>query len=125
MHIQQETSENHAIRSYTNESITIGNTLYQNSIIISKQTLVTDWTVQDLNELTEEALAPIIKFVPEVIIIGHQGLINTIPISVVEYLSKKRIGVECMQIGAACRTYNVLINEQRKVIAAFILKHTS
>lgn len=122
MHIQQETHENHAIRSYTNESITIDNILYQNSIIISKQALVTDWPVKDLNELTEETLVPIIKLLPEVIIIGHQGRINTIPISVVEYLSKKRIGVESMQIGAACRTFNVLINEHRKVIAAFIMK---
>jgi uncharacterized protein len=33
----------------------------------------------------------------------------------------RKIGLEVMEIGAACRTYNVLISEERKVLAAVLL----
>ena len=39
-------------------------------------------------------------------------------------LSQQRIGIECMSIGAACRTYNILLSEHRAVVAGFIFKNS-
>ena len=39
---------------------------------------------------------------------------------VMHYLSKQRIGIECMSIGAASRTFNVLLGEGRRVVAGII-----
>ena len=35
--------------------------------------------------------------------------------------SARRIGIEIMEVGAACRTYNVLVGEERKVVGAILL----
>ncbi|HAU0934786.1 TPA: hypothetical protein JBH70_12550, partial [Legionella pneumophila] len=54
------------------------------------------------------------------IIIGHLQTGKTLPVTLISQLSQKRIGIECMSIGAACRTYNVLLSEHRAVVAGFI-----
>jgi uncharacterized protein len=121
MHIQLEAPDNNAIRSYTDSEITIGTTVYQQSVIISKDIIISRWPVRSVHEINEKNLAPLLKLEPEVIILGHQQSGVYIPAPIMQYLSKQRIGIECMSIGAASRTFNVLLSEQRSVIAAIIL----
>ncbi len=121
MHIQLEAPDNNAIRSYTDSEITIGTTVYQQSVVISKDTIISEWPVRSVHELNENNLASIIEFNPEVIIVGHQLSGVYVPANVTQYLSKQRIGIECMSIGAASRTFNVLLSEQRRVVAVIIL----
>lgn len=121
MHIQLEAPDKNGIRSYTDAEITVGSAVYQQSIIIGKDTIVSEWPVHSVQELNETNLAPILALEPEVIIVGHQQSGVYIPALVMQYLSKQRIGIECMSIGAASRTFNVLLSEHRNVVAAIIL----
>lgn len=120
MHIQLETPDNNTIRSYSNTEITVGSRVYQGSIIISKSEVISSWPIDAVQKLTEITLMPAIKFEPDIIIIGHQQPGAHIPIPLLEYLSKQRIGIECMSIGAASRTFNLLLNEGRKVVIGII-----
>lgn len=120
MHIQLEAPDKNAIRSYTDAEITIDATVYQQSVIISRDTIISEWPVHFVQELNEKNLEDLLKLEPEVIIVGHQQSGVYIPIPVMQYLSKQRIGIECMSIGAASRTFNVLLSEQRSVVAAII-----
>jgi uncharacterized protein len=120
MQIQLETSDNITIQSYGDDHITIENTEYKQSVIVSAQTIIPHWSIQSIQSLTESSVEPFLELKPDVIIIGHQGSMASFPLSIAAYLSSKRIGIECMSIGAACRTFNVLVSEQRAVVAGFI-----
>lgn len=120
MHIQLETSNTLTIQSYGDDYVTIKNTDYKQSVIVSAQTILPHWPIQSVQSLTESSLEPFLELKPDVIILGHQGPMSSFPMSIAAYLSSKRIGIECMTIGAACRTFNVLISEQRIVVAGFI-----
>ena len=110
MHIQRETPDDNAIRSYSNEKIIVGDTEYTSSIILSRQRIIASWDLYSAQDLNEKNLEPLLQLEPEIIIIGHQQAGIYIPITVMEYLSKRRIGIECMSIGSASRTFNVLLS---------------
>ena len=78
------------------------------------------WPVCRIQELNESNLADILQFNPEIILLGHGQPGVLAPMDVHQALSKSRIGMECMSIGAACRTFNVLLNEQRDVVLILI-----
>lgn len=120
MHIQLETSNAITIQSYGDDYITVNNTNYKQSIIISAQLIIPQWSIHSLQDLNESSLEPLLELKPDVIILGHQGPMSPVPIKIAAYLSSKRMGIECMSIGSACRTFNVLISEQRMVVAGFI-----
>ena len=122
MHIQLETPSKNTIRSYTSEHVTIDTHKFTQSVIIGKDTIVNKWPVYSLQELNETSLAPLLNLKPEIIIIGHQQSNAYLPITVIEYLSRLRIGIECMSLGAACRTFNLLLDEQRKVVVGIIFE---
>jgi uncharacterized protein len=120
MHIQLEASDNYSIRSYDDHCVNVQDSLYDHSLIISLQTLIPSWPIQSIDQLSEITIKPILDLDPEVIIIGHQqaGLFS--PMMLIPHLSKQRIGLEVMTIGAACRTFNILLSEKRKVVLGLI-----
>lgn len=72
-----------------------------------------DLQAQDLAALTTSGA--------ELVILGtgHQQVFP--PAAWLGLFAQQRIGLECMDTAAACRTYNILASEGRKVIAALIL----
>ena len=120
MHIQLEEADNNAIRSYKDAEIVVNSMVYHQSVVISRDTIIQDWSIHSVQELNEQNIEPIIKLDPEVIIVGQQQPGALIPLSVMQFLSKQRIGIECMSIGAASRTFNVLLSEHRRVVAVII-----
>lgn len=122
MHIQLEAHDNNSIRSYTNAEITVNNQVYKQSVIIGKNEIIADWPIHSVSELTLYNLESLLQLDPEIILIGHQESGIYVPMPIKEYLSQRRIGIECMSLGAACRTFNVLLSEHRKVVVAIIFK---
>lgn len=122
MHINLETNNPFSIQAYSDSNVQIHSVVYQHNLIVSKQGVISPWPVVDITALTEECLAEIIAQKPEVIIIGHESTGRFAPYSILQYLSQHRIGLECMSIGAACRTYNVLLSEYRHVVLGLIFK---
>lgn len=120
MHINLEAAENNAIQAYSDNEIQINSIVYERSLIVSKEEIITDLAIKDIQEIDDHYLQQLMKFKPEVIIIGHKNTGKFAPITVISQLSQQRIGIECMSIGAACRTYNILLGEQRAVVAGFI-----
>ena len=120
MHIQRETPENHAIRSYTNTEITVGHTVYTKNTLISREAIISPWPITSIQAFNDTHLEALLKLEPEIILIGHEQPGIQIPISVMQNLSKQRIGIECMSIGAASRTFNLLLSEGRKVVIGIL-----
>jgi uncharacterized protein len=121
MHISLETPEKHAISAYDEEQIQINSILYKKSFIVSRDVLITNSELSNIEAMTQSYLDSLIELNPEVIVIGHKNLGAFPPTNLLNQLVQKKIGFECMSLGAACRTYNILLGEDRHVVAGFIL----
>lgn len=121
MQINLEAKNQHSIQAYSENKIRVNDIDYSNSLLLNANGVIPNWPVHSIKELTMEALAPILDKKPEIIILGHAATSIQLPMAILEQLSKQRIGIECMSIGAASRTFNVLLSEHRAVAIAIIL----
>lgn len=124
MEIQLESAEPHTIRSYSDQHIRIGETTLHQSCVICKTSILADWPVHTANQLTLDDIEPLLITSPDIILIGHAGPSTVLP-ELASALSLRRIGLECMSIGSACRTFNILLGEQRAVVLGIVLAGTS
>ena len=122
MNINLEGKEISSIEAYSENEIRINSVVYHQNIIVSSQRVITDWSIKAINELTEDTLAPFVEQDPEIILIGHAPLNLFAPLATRQALAKKHIALECMSLGAACRTFNVLLSEGRNVILGIIFQ---
>ncbi len=90
------------------------------SFIIAPQQLQRDWAPQRFAELNEEHLNVIADFDPEVVLLGTGLSVRFPNPGWLRRFYQHGVGVEIMDNGAACRTYNILMAEGRNVVAGFI-----
>ncbi|WP_129778728.1 Mth938-like domain-containing protein [Peristeroidobacter soli] len=112
------------IRSYAPGEVRIGETVLQASCLVTADRLVSDWRPQTVAELSLEDLQAAIAMKPEVIIIGTGPKQEFPAPEVLGAVMSRGIGCEVMEIGAACRTYNILASEGRTVVAALLLRNS-
>ena len=120
MEIQLEAREPHTIQSYSDTAVTVNHEVYAENIILSRDMLITDWPVTQASELSTESLKPLLALKPEVIILGSHTPDALRRLDAIRQLCEQNIGVECMNIGAACRTFNVLLSEERSVVVGIV-----
>ena len=121
MQITQQRPEGiNLIRRYGADFIAIGENEIRESCIVSARTFA-PWAPRSVAELTAEHFLPLFSLNPEVVVLAT-GPRQVFPRAALraEFATRK-IGLEVMEIGAACRTYNVLVSEERKVLAAILL----
>ena len=104
------------VRSYTRGEVVVGNERMQAPFIVSAGQLIRDWPVRSVGELDLAALEPLLGLHPQVILIGADEGIGS-GAAWRSQLLARHVAVECMDLGAACRTYNVLAQEGRAVVA--------
>ncbi len=81
---------------------------------------VADWAAPDFAALDESHFAPLLALQPEVVVVGTGNRLQFPHPRLYRCLIEAHIGVECMDTAAACRTYNILVSEGRKVVAALL-----
>jgi len=122
MILTQDTNEaSFQIRAYQPGSITVNDSVYRHSLIISANQLIPDWPPQSLPELKPEHWASVLKLNPEVILLGTGQTFKLPHPSVLAPIYQQKIGVESMDTGAACRTFMALSAEGRRVAAALLI----
>jgi len=105
------------IRGYAQGEVRIGEQVARMPCIVSADQLILDWAVRDVATLTAADLAPIFELQPDVVLLGT-GPKQTFPASGVrQAFAVRKVGLEVMDLGAACRTYNILVQEERRVAA--------
>ncbi|KTD68129.1 MULTISPECIES: Mth938-like domain-containing protein [Legionella] len=122
MNINLESAEQHAVQAYSDNKIQINSIVYERSLIVSKTEIISDLSIKNIEEIDAHYMNLLTQFKPEIIIIGHEHTGKLLPLSILRQLTQQGIGIECMSVGSACRTYNVLLSEHRAVIAGFIFK---
>lgn len=109
-----------AITRHEDGRVWVGSTVYAHSVLVPWQGEVLDWGVADGGPLSEAHFERIAALRPEVVIIGSGARQRFLPSALLRPLMAARIGVETMDTAAACRTYNVLVHEGRRVLAALL-----
>jgi len=105
------------VRSYGNGEIIIGERAITRPLIITPTQLVPDWVATSLADLTEAQLEPLFAQAPDVVLLGAGETQMFASAAVRASFRARHMALECMTLGAACRTYNILASEQRRVAA--------
>ncbi len=112
----------HLIRGYSDTEIRIGERSVHGSCIVTADQLLTDWGPASFAEFGAAHLATLLALAPEVVILGTGMRQQFAPAALRDALAQRGVGLEAMQLGAACRTFNVLVQEERRVAAALFLR---
>ena len=109
------------VDAYSQGAVVISNVTYQSSLILSATDIINDWPPQTSAELTAQHLQQVISLDPEIMILGTGSKIVFPPDEVLQPVISNQIGYEIMDTGAACRSYNFLVAEGRRVVAALFM----
>ena len=105
------------VRRYDAGVIVIGEQRITRPCIVTPQQLLLDWGASSISELSEAQLEPLWTLRTDIVLLGA-GHTQEFPDAAIRALFRNRgIALECMNLGAACRTYNILANEARSVLA--------
>ncbi len=115
------TKQYQTVTGYDDSGVEINAERFNYSLIVMPETAPRAWNVPAFDDLTEEHFAAIGRDDPDVVILGTGERQRFVHPRLVGSLAERRIGVECMDSKAACRTYNILMGEGRKVTLALIL----
>ena len=118
---EEDPTEGYFITAYDETSIQINGKNFNSSVIIAPDALDFNWPPTSIDDLQSEHFSKIIEFKPELVLLGTGQKLTFPPVEIYAELIQLGIGVDVMDTGAACRTYNILMSEGRRVIAGLIL----
>ncbi|AMO99803.1 hypothetical protein CAter282_1933 [Collimonas arenae] len=114
------TQQYQTVTAYDDHGVEINATRYEHSLLVLPESAPVVWPVNGFDALTAEHFAHIDSTRPDVVILGTGLRQRFVHPKLTTVLTARRIGVECMDNQAACRTYNILMAEGRKVVLALI-----
>ena len=118
MQLTRDSNALHFIRAYEPGRVRIVDRWIAGNVIVGAEHIVEGWTSVAPGALTLADLAPALALEPTILLVGT-GLERTLPdVELMAALAARSIGLEIMSTPAACRTFNVLLGEQRRVVAA-------
>jgi uncharacterized protein len=105
---------------YGKEGFRVSGQLFSGAVLLLPDGAV-EWPVTSIVEVTEESLAPVTaRSDVEILLLGTGARMAPVPAALRQALRRHGIGLEPMDTGAACRTYSVLVSEDRRVAAALL-----
>ena len=110
------------VSAYGPDYIEINAQRYTQSLLLSPESPVIEWSCTRFEDIKTEDFEQIAKLDPAVVIFGSGQRIRFPQAALIAPLIARNIGLETMDLQAACRTYNVLMAEGRKVVAALLIK---
>ncbi len=106
------------IRGYAADEIVVGAQHLREPCVVAARTLVTDWVRGGPDSLSLQDLEVIWALAPQVVLLGTGARQRFAAAPIRREFQRRNIALEAMDLGAACRTYNVLVQEDRAVVAA-------
>jgi uncharacterized protein len=116
------TQQYQTVTGYFDGGVEINAAPFEYSLTLMPETPPRPWPVGSFEDLTEAHFEAIGLDSPDVVILGTGARQRFIHPRLIASLAGRRIGVECMDNQAACRTYNILMGEGRKVTLALIIE---
>jgi uncharacterized protein len=118
------TQQYQTVTAYDDSGVEINAVHFSHSLIVLPEVAPAAWPVDSFDKLSVEHFTQIDAAMPDVVILGTGKRQRFVHPALIAALTARRIGVECMDSQAACRTYNILMAEGRKVALALIIDAT-
>lgn len=109
------------VKGYGDGGFTIAGIRWEGSVLVLPDR-TQSWAPTELAQVTEDSLAPLLTLAekPRLLLLGCGPRMALVPPALRAALRGAGITLELMDTGGACRTFNVLVSEDRSVAAALI-----
>jgi uncharacterized protein len=101
--------------------VRVGAVEYRENIVLLPDAVVKGWAPSGFDALGEHDFARLLDYAPEVVLLGSGDVQRFPHPRLLARLTAAHVGVEVMDTGAACRTFNILVAEGRRVAAALTI----
>ncbi len=112
----------HVVQAVDAGGIVINETRHRHSLVVSAQQITPGWPVASANAIDEAACQAILAHDAEIVLIGTGARHVILAPRLHAWFAGRGMGLEIMDTAAACRTYNVLAGEARRVVAALVIE---
>lgn len=123
MKFSREMPAGHLITAHDPDRVCVDGQAYGRSLALCADKLLPDWSPKDPDQCLVDDFAPILEWSPEIILFGTGRCQRFPDIGVLSHFRAQGIGFEVMDTAAACRTYNLILGEGRRVAAALIIEN--
>ncbi len=111
----------YAIVAHENGAVVVSGERLTASCVVAPDRLIRDWAPRTLEQLAAEHLEQIAALEPELVLLGVGAQLRFPQPELLRQLHARGVGVEVMDNAAACRTYNLLMGDGRRVVAALLI----
>jgi uncharacterized protein len=114
--------EGNMFTGHGSDYVRLGVVDYRVNIVVTPERVISGWAGGGFEALCEADFAALIELEPEVVLLGTGASLRFPHPRLTRGLTDAGIGVEVMDTPAACRTFNILAAEGRKVAAAILVE---
>jgi uncharacterized protein len=125
MKLHPDASNAYSIQSYSDAGVVVNGKLQTGPFILCAVHGSQAWSPSTFEDITQAAFDEVLTLKPELLIFGSGQRLRFPAPKLLQGLMQQGIGVETMDSGAACRTFNVLAGEGRRVVLAFLPMRTA
>jgi uncharacterized protein len=118
MQLTRDDAAAHLIRAWEPGRVRVVDRWLAGNVIVGSERVIEGWTTIEPHRLTIAELEPALALAPTILVLGT-GTDGLLPdVELMAAVAARSVGLEIMNTPAACRTFNVLLQEQRRVVAA-------
>lgn len=117
---QSHTAGLNVFTAYGEGYVAVNNEKHHRNLILLPDTIIQDWSNATVETLAETDMQKLLELGTEIILLGTGNRLRFPSGALLRPFAPAGIGLEVMDLQAACRTYNILVAEGRKVAAALL-----
>lgn len=106
--------------AYGDNYVAVNNEKHEQNLILLPEKIIAGWSTASVETLTDTDMAKLLELGTEIILLGTGKRLRFPAGPLIRPFAPAGIGLEVMDIQAACRTYNILASEGRHVAAALL-----
>lgn len=121
MQLDLEKNSGIYIRSFSPGELRVNDQVINDPVILTPDEIIVDWSPPAIDALSITDFAAALAIAPEVVLFGTGTHQVFPPTTLMTDIMRQGTGFEVMATAAACRTFNVLASEGRRVTAALLI----
>lgn len=110
------------VTGYGDGYVAVNQERYEENLVVTPERVISDWQPKGIDGLRTEHFEFVTELAPEIVILGTGRALRFPSRELLRSLAEAHVGVEVMDTHAACRTYNILSGEGRRVAAALLIE---
>ena len=111
-----------AITAYGDGFIEVNKQRHEGAIMVLPEGPVVSWVPQQFDGTRLERIKALTEHAPQLILLGTGRHYHRVPGELLAWAHQAGIGLECQTTPAACRTFNILVSEGRRVCAVLFVE---